>query len=71
MAKKQTFISYEVLPEGKDWSVGHTYRMKLVAKQVGNDENGTYFEIVDATSLEPTARQRYLTSDEGTYAARS
>ena len=65
---KQTFIPYSVLPDSREWRVGHTYRAKMVMKQIGTDEKGANFEVVDATSLEPNeARKRYFLSDGGSY----
>lgn len=62
----QCYIKFDKLPEAKDWRVGQAYRCKVVLKQVGSDENGATFEIVDATSMEPTdkGKQRWL-SDGG------
>lgn len=62
-----TFIPYEVLPEARNWRVGHIYRVKMVMKQVSQGEEGAIFEIVDATSLERDKRQRYYLSEGGSY----
>ena len=44
-------IPFDLLPEAKLWGIGHNYRVKVVLKQVGMDESGVTFELVDASSL--------------------
>ena len=68
--KQTTHIPYEVFPESRDWRIGRTYRAKVVVKQVGQDEKGANFEVVDATSLEGndnSARRKYYLSEGGSY----
>ena len=61
-------LSFDLLPESKNWKVGKSYRVKLVLRQVSVSESGADFEIVDATSLEPEDKgRRKFTSDSGTY----
>ena len=68
--KKGVFISYDHLPEGKNWKVGMTYRVRLVLKQVGMEEDGATYEVVDATSLEREDKgRRYYTSENGSLKA--
>lgn len=75
MAKKEvipTYIPYDVLPEAREWRIGRTYRVKMVMKQLSQDEKGANFEIVDSTSLEPgEARRRAFLSDSGSYGGRT
>lgn len=66
--KHNTFISYDVLPQARDWRVGRTYRVKVVIKQISQMEEGAEFQVVSAESLEPkNARKRAFTSDSGSY----
>lgn len=60
-------ITFDKLPEAKDWKVGKAYRVKVVLRMTGSDEDGATFEVVDANSLEPTdkSKRRYLS--EGGY----
>jgi len=65
-SKPYIYLPFEMLPEGKDWKVGKAYRVKLVLKQSGMQEEGANFEVVDATSLEPNEKgRRYITSESG------
>lgn len=56
-----------MLPEGKTWKIGKTYRISMTIRQKSMDENGAYFEILDAASLskEDKKNRYYLT--EGGY----
>lgn len=66
--KRITFVPFDVLPEAREWKVGKVYRTKMVLKQVGMDENGANFEVIDATSLETRdIHKRYYLSDSGSY----
>ena len=67
MPKPTIYIPFEVLPEGKTWKNGRSYRVKSVLRQVSTDEQGASFEVVDATSLEPgdAERRRHFNSDNG------
>ena len=60
-------LSFEELPESAYWKVGRTYRVKMVLKQVGADESGASFEIIDTNSLESSDRsvQRFIHSEGG------
>ena len=60
-------INYSDLPEARDWKVGKIYRVKMVLRQTGADEEGTSFDLVDVTSLEPTRRSSVITSEGGEY----
>ena len=53
------FIPFEFLPEGKLWTVGKTYRVKMVLKQTGMTEKGATFEILDASSISNLDRARH------------
>ena len=65
--KKPVFISHDHLPESSNWKVGQSYRVRLVLRQTGLQEDGATFEVVDATSLEREDKgRRYYTSDSGT-----
>ena len=65
---QQTFVPFDILPESRDWRVGRTYRTKMVMKQVGMNEHGANFDVVDATSLEPKdSRKRFFLSEGGSY----
>ena len=68
--KQTVFISYDKLPEGRDWKVGQSYRVRLVLRQVSQHEEGCTYEVVDATSLEPADKgRRYYTSENGSIRA--
>ena len=59
-------ISFDVLPEGRNWQVGKAYRVRLVLRQTEIGEDGATFEVVDATSLEPSDKgKRYFTTESG------
>lgn len=69
--KPTIYIPFEYLPEGKDWKVGGTYRVKMVLKQRSMDEDSATFEIIDATSLEGDRKKKpVLSSDTGSYLAK-
>lgn len=65
--KPSLSIPFEVLPEGKHWDVGQTYRVKLVLRQTNKSEQAAMFEIIDATSLEADdkARRKFMYSTDG------
>ena len=68
--KPTVYIPFEMLPEGQNWTIGKSYRVKLVLKQTGASEDSAQFEIVDATSLEaPDRGMRSFISDGGAYRA--
>ena len=61
-------ITYDQLPEARDWKVGKKYHVKLVLKQVGMSEKGAEFDVVDATSMESRGeRVKKFLSGEGSY----
>ena len=60
-------IPFDVLPEGRSWSVGKSYRVKAVLRQTGVSEDGAMFEIIDATSLEPNDQQKRRFMSDGGY----
>ena len=59
-------LPFELLPEGRFWVVGKTYRVKLVVRQTGMNEHGADFEILDASPLSQLdrARQELLTGNK-------
>ena len=61
------FIPFSLLPEGRLWSVGKAYRVKVVLRQTSTSEDGADFEVVDATSLEggDAERRRFFVSEGG------
>ena len=65
--RSQVVIPFELLPEGERWKVGHSYRVRLVLRQVRTGEQDATFEVVDAVSLENGGREggRTLPSDGG------
>ena len=64
--KSKIFISFDKLPEGRSWKLGMSYRVRLVLRQVGTEETGATYEVVDATSLEREDKgRRYYTSENG------
>ena len=64
------FVSFDLLPEARDWKVGKTYRVKMVLKQTSESEEGASFDIVDASSLEPAERGKsYFMTEGGTLKA--
>jgi len=63
--KSNIFIPFDLLPEGKNWAVGQAYRVKMVIRQVSIAEEGSDFEIIDATSLEPADKSRKVFLSEG------
>lgn len=58
-------VSYDVLPEAREWSVGQTYRAKMVLRGISQDENGVEFQVLDASSLEPKDRANQIFMSEG------
>lgn len=61
-------ITYEQLPEAREWKVGKKYHVKMALKQVSMGEKGADFEVVDATSMEGRAhRSKRFLSGEGSY----
>lgn len=68
--KSKIFVSFDKLPEGRNWKLGQSYRVRLVLKQVGLEEEGSTYEVVDATSLEREDKgRRYYTSENGSLKA--
>lgn len=67
MEKEELYIPFNMMPEGRMWKVGQTYRVKLVVKQTSVNEDGAEFEIVDATSLEPVDKRNRVYMTEGGY----
>lgn len=67
--KPRIFLSFENLPESKDWKNEEVYRVRLVLKQKSLSEDGANFEVVDAVSLEPNdkGKRKFLSSDGGLY----
>ena len=66
--KNRIYIPYSDLEDAKHWSVGKSYRIKMVIKQVASEEKGASFEIVDANSLEPDDKgNRFFLSEGGSY----
>ena len=64
------FIPYDKLPEGRNWKVGQTYRVRVVLKQVSMQEEGATYDVVDATSLEREDKgRRYYSSESGSLKA--
>jgi hypothetical protein len=60
-------IPLDLLPEGKDWTIGKVYRVRIVLKKVGASEDDAQYELADATSLEPEDKgRRFYVSDSGT-----
>ena len=65
--RPQVHIPFEVLPEGRHWRVGQSYRVRVVLRQVNTGEDGASYEVVDATSLESadSSRGKFLRSEGG------
>ena len=65
--KPRITIPFELLPEGKFWKVGQTYRVRMVLKQVATGEQDATYEVIDATSLEASdaGATRFLRSEGG------
>ena len=53
------YIPFGLLPEGKFWSIGKIYRVKMILKQTSVTEKGATFEIHDATSMSKLDRARH------------
>ena len=67
---KPVFISHDHLPESRNWQVGKSYRVRLVLRQTGLQEEGATFDVVDATSPEREDKgRRYYTSENGSLKA--
>ena len=63
-------IPFELLPEGRKWKVGKSYRVRLLLRQVSTNEEGASFEVLDAFSLEsPERGGRYFVTESGSYKA--
>ena len=61
-------ISFDQLPEAREWKVGQKYHVSLVVKQTGMSENSAEFAIVDVTSMEERAgRAKKFLSGEGSF----
>lgn len=60
-------LPFGLLPEGRFWSVGNVYRVKLVLKQTGISENDASFEILDASSMSNIDRARHELLKGSTY----
>lgn len=60
-------IPFEILPEGKFWKVGQSYRVRVVLRQTSTGEDGASYELVDATSMESadSSKGKYLRSENG------
>lgn len=70
MATKNTTISisFDTLPDAREWKVGQKYHVSLVLKQTGMGENAAEFTVVDATSMEERAgRAKKFLSGDGSY----
>ena len=65
--QKGIYIPFDELAEGRNWKIGQIYRIKAVLRQVGADEDGATYQIVDATSLERDGKRRFFNSDGGSY----
>ena len=69
--KPMVYLPYNILPEGQNWKVGQSYRVKVVLRQVGLEEDGAEFEVVDATSMEPSDKMARKWLTEGGYLKKS
>ena len=66
--KMPVHISFDQLPDAKEWKVGQKYHVNMVLKQVAMGEKSAEFEIVDATSMEDRAgKAKYFLSGDGSY----
>ena len=65
--KPRVSIPFTLLPEGRYWKVGQTYRAKLVLRQVSTGEEDATYEVVDASSLEvgDASKGKFLRSEGG------
>ncbi len=64
--KPNVYIPFSILPEGRKWTIGKTYRVRLVLKQRSIDETGASFEVEDAMSLEHKDKgERYFLAEGG------
>lgn len=65
--KPRITVPFELLPEGKVWKVGQTYRIRAVLKQVSTGEQDATYELIDTTSLESgdAGATRFLRSEGG------
>ena len=52
-------IPFSLLPEGRFWSVGKIYRVKMVLRQTGMTEDSATFEVHDATAMNKLDRARH------------
>ena len=59
-------IPFSILHDSRFWKIGKVYRVKLVLKQISQDEEAATFELADASSLETAEKsQRYFLTDGG------
>lgn len=66
--KDHIYVSFDTLPDGRNWKIGKNYHTKMVLKLVGIDEEQARFEIVEATSLEAKdIKAKYWLSGDGSY----
>lgn len=65
--RPQVSIPFEILPEGRFWKVGQSYRVRVVLRQVTTGEDSATYEVIDATSMESadSSRGKFLRSEGG------
>ena len=70
MLKPRVTISFDILPEGKEWRIGRSYRVRLGLRQVSKGEDEATFEVVNAMSLEKKQEHKmYFVTEGGVLAA--
>ena len=61
-------ITFDQLPEAREWKVGKKYHVQMVLRQMSMNEDSAQFEIIDATSMDGRAeRSKHYLSGDGTY----
>lgn len=70
MPKPRITLSFDELPEGKEWRIGKSYRVRVVLRQISKGEDDATFEVMDTMSLEKSKEhKRYFVTDGGRIAA--
>ena len=58
-------LSFDELPEGKEWRIGKSYRVRLVLREVSKTGDEATFEVLDAMSLEKKQEHKKYFVTEG------
>ena len=66
MPKPRITLNFDELPEGKEWRIGRSYRVRLVLKEISKSGDEATFEVMDAMSLEnKQEHKKYFVTEGG------